>query len=177
MNVATAPAPAINLARRRDLFSSQIVLTALKQSFVMLRPDVQWTNPVMFVVEIGAVLTLLYVIQMALGFSSSAAASIGYFIALDVWRRAVPITPMDRTGAFVDCFPVHPAFPVVPAGRHPYLHFRGLLRLYSRYGPLDRSTAQGGLCHEAPAQPVTRPDRSSATRSIDNSLGGIFLHW
>jgi hypothetical protein len=29
------------------------------------------------------------------------------------------------------------------------------------------------LCHEAPALPVTRPSRSSATRSIDNSLGGI----
>ena len=28
----------------------------------------------------------------------------------------------------------------------------------------------------APALPVTRPNRSSATRSIDNSLGGIFLH-
>ena len=93
------------------------------------------------------------------------------------FQRAVPTTPMDRTGACVDCFPVHPAFPVVPAGRHPYLHFRGLLRLYSRYGPLDRSTAQGGLCHEAPTRPVTQPDRSSATRSIDNSLGGVFLHW
>ncbi len=29
----------------------------------------------------------------------------------------------------------------VSAGRHPQLHFRGLLRLYSRYGPSDRSTA------------------------------------
>src|SRR6201996_8282283 len=76
--------PAINLARRRDLFSSQIVLTAIRQSFVMLRPDVQWKNPVMFVVEIGAVLTLLYVIQAALGASSSQ-VSITYFIALDVW--------------------------------------------------------------------------------------------
>ena len=36
-------------------------------------------------------------------------------------------------------------------------HFRGLLRLHSRYGPPDRSTAQGGLCHEAPTPPVTRP--------------------
>ena len=63
------------------------------------------------------------------------------------------------------------------AGRHPHRLFRGLLRLHSRYGPLDRSTAQGGLCHEASARPVTRPSRSSATRSIDNSLGGTFLHW
>ena len=50
----------------------------------MLRPDVQWKNPVMFVVEIGAVLTLLYVIQAAAG-SSSSSVSISYFIALDVW--------------------------------------------------------------------------------------------
>ncbi len=26
-------------------------------------------------------------------------------------------------------------------GRHPHCHFRGLLRLYSRYGPPDRSAA------------------------------------
>jgi len=79
-----APAPAINLARRRDLFSSDIAMTALKQSFMMLRPDVQWKNPVMFVVEIGAALTLLYIIQSALGFSSSS-VSLTYFIALDIW--------------------------------------------------------------------------------------------
>jgi hypothetical protein len=36
---------------------------------------------------------------------------------------------------------------------------------------------QGDLCHEAPALPVTRPSRSSATRLIDNSLGGFLLHW
>jgi potassium-transporting ATPase ATP-binding subunit len=77
-------APAINLARRQDLFSSHIVLNALKQSFVTLRPNVQWKNPVMFVVEIGAILTLLYVIQGALGQSSST-VSLGYFIALDIW--------------------------------------------------------------------------------------------
>ena len=55
-----------------------------KQAFVMLRPDIQWENPVMFVVEVGAVLTLLFVIQAALGQSSSQ-VPITYFIALDVW--------------------------------------------------------------------------------------------
>jgi K+-transporting ATPase ATPase B chain len=84
MDALSASSPAINLARRRDLFSTQIVMTALKQSFLMLRPDVQWKNPVMFVVEIGAVLTLLYVLQAAFGTSSST-VSITYFIALDVW--------------------------------------------------------------------------------------------
>src|SRR5215472_15218151 len=44
-------------------------------------------------------------------------------------RRAVPITPADRTGAYVDRFPARVAFPVSLAGRHPRLHFRGLLRL------------------------------------------------
>ena len=73
--------------------------------------------------------------------------------------------------------PFHAAFPDRQAGRHPQLHFRGLLRLHSRYGPLDRSAAQGDLCHEASKRPVTQPPRPSATRSTDNSLGGSSLHW
>jgi hypothetical protein len=92
-------------------------------------------------------------------------------------RRAVPTTPADHVGARVDYFPTHAAFPKWPEGRHPHCHFRGLLGLHSRYGPPDRSAAQGDLCREAPALPVTRPSRSPATRSIDNSLGGFFLHW
>jgi K+-transporting ATPase ATPase B chain len=84
MDAVTAPTKGLNLARRRDLFSTQIVMTALKQSFFMLRPDVQWKNPVMFVVEIGAVVTLLYVFNMAFA-GVTAGASLGYFIALDVW--------------------------------------------------------------------------------------------
>jgi hypothetical protein len=93
------------------------------------------------------------------------------------FHRAVPITPVDRTGACVDCFPVRAVFPAIRSGRHPHRNFRGLLRLHSHYGPLDRSAAQCGLCHEAPIRPIARPNRSSATRSIDNSLGGTFLHW
>ncbi|MFC5474460.1 potassium-transporting ATPase subunit KdpB [Paraherbaspirillum soli] len=57
---------------------------ALKHAFVALRPDVQWKNPVMFVVEIGAVLTLVFVLQMAFGASPSQ-IPITYFIALDFW--------------------------------------------------------------------------------------------
>ena len=73
--------------------------------------------------------------------------------------------------------PPRAAFPEIQAGRRPRRLFRGLLRLHSRYGPSDRSTAQGGLCHEASARLVTQTGRSSATRSTDNSLGGTFLHW
>src|ERR1700690_3351089 len=91
------------------------------------------------------------------------------------FRRAVPTTPADRAGARVDCFPAHTAFPKWQEGRHPHCHFRGLLRLHSRYGPpvlnrLKRPLSRGS----SPAGYPTEP--SSATRSIDNSLGGIFLH-
>jgi K+-transporting ATPase ATPase B chain len=50
----------------------------------MLRPDIQWANPVMFVVEVGAFLTLLFVIAAAMGQSASQ-VPITYFIALDAW--------------------------------------------------------------------------------------------
>jgi hypothetical protein len=103
-----------------------------------------------------------------------------------------PLPRRIKTGALVDGFPARAAFPVMQAGRHPHLSFRGLLRLHSRYGPSDCSTpssaiprarargtlgsvAQGGLCHAASIQPVARPNRSSATRAIDNSLGGTSL--
>ena len=42
--------------------------------------------------------------------------------------------------------------------------------------PAGSLAAQGGLCHEAPARPVTQPNRSSATGLIDNYPGGTFLH-
>jgi hypothetical protein len=78
---------------------------------------------------------------------------------------------MDRTGASVDCFPVHPAFPDVLAGRHPYLHFRGLLRLYSRYGPLDRSTAQRRPLSRG-SDPASRPARPLVSYQINRQLSG-----
>ena len=47
------------------------------------------------------------------------------------FRRAVPTTPADRTGAHVDYFPACAAFPKWQEGRHPHCHFRGLHRLHS----------------------------------------------
>src|SRR6202795_4885528 len=70
--------------RSQRLFEPQLVRDAMKQSFVMLRPDVQWSNPVMFVVEIGAVLTLLFIVQ-ALVSTPATQVPITYFIALDFW--------------------------------------------------------------------------------------------
>jgi K+-transporting ATPase ATPase B chain len=66
------------------LLTSQTFWASLKQSIIMLRPDIQWSNPVMFVVEVGAILTLLFVINAAMGKSQSQ-IPLTYFIALDVW--------------------------------------------------------------------------------------------
>ncbi len=68
----------------KGLLEKETGLAALKQAFVMLRPDIQWKNPVMFVVEVGAFLTLLYLLQAALGKSVSE-VPISYFIWVDVW--------------------------------------------------------------------------------------------
>ena len=53
----------------------------------MLRPDIQWKNPVMFVVEVGTVLTLIYTVAKLLGLSR-ARRRIGYLLALDFWLVA-----------------------------------------------------------------------------------------
>src|SRR2546421_1867514 len=71
-------------SRQYGLFAPHLLRAALKQSFVMLRPDVQWKNPVMFVVEVGTVLSVLYTIAKAVH-PAAYAPSLGYLIALDVW--------------------------------------------------------------------------------------------
>ena len=68
--------------RRQPLLTVETTLQALKQAFIMLRPDVQWKNPVMFVVEVGAVLTFFFI------FTATSAAASRYFIALDAWLWA-----------------------------------------------------------------------------------------
>ena len=48
-----APQPPLTRrVRRTALFAPDMVKPAVKQAFVMLRPDIQWQNPVMFVVEV-----------------------------------------------------------------------------------------------------------------------------
>ncbi len=51
--------------KRKPLLDRETTVDALKQAFIMLRPDTQWKNPVMFVVEVGAFLTLLYILEVA----------------------------------------------------------------------------------------------------------------
>src|SRR5438105_2381749 len=70
-------------SRRQGLFAPDLLKAALKQSFVMLRPDIQWKNPVMFVVEVGAVLSVLFTIAAIFG--ASGRTPVTYLLALDVW--------------------------------------------------------------------------------------------
>ncbi len=73
-------------SRKAGIFDPELLKTAFRQSFIMLRPDIQWKNPVMFTVEVGAVLTVIYTIANLLGYQS--AAGIGYLLALDFWLVA-----------------------------------------------------------------------------------------
>ncbi len=72
------------ISRRQGLFAPDLLKTALARAFVMLRPDVQWKNPVMFTVEVGAILTFLYTIAKIIT-PDAYTPTIGYLIALDLW--------------------------------------------------------------------------------------------
>ena len=70
--------------KKRNILDAETALPALKQAFIMLRPDLQWNNPVMFVVEVGAILTLLFIVRAAV-WGSVSQVPLTYFIGLDVW--------------------------------------------------------------------------------------------
>jgi K+-transporting ATPase ATPase B chain len=71
------------LSKRQGLFAPELLRIALVRAFVMLRPDILWKNPVMFVVEVGTVLTLIYTIAVGCGYASQ--ASFGYLLSLTIW--------------------------------------------------------------------------------------------
>ena len=71
-------------SRRTGLFAPPLLKAALRQAFVMLRPDIQWKNPVMFVVEVGTVLTLPFTVAKLFG-GTQAQVTAGYLISLDIW--------------------------------------------------------------------------------------------
>src|SRR5205823_4981348 len=85
----TAPSPppedlklARRLSRRRGLFAPDLLKSALKRAFVMLRPDLMWKNPVMFTVEVGTVLSIFYTVYLAFNPGASL-ATLGYLIQID----------------------------------------------------------------------------------------------
>jgi|SRR5579883_629162 len=72
------------LSRRQGLFAPELLKAALRRSFVMLRPDILWKNPVMFTVEVGTALSIVYTIVKAVD-PGSTLATLGYLVALDAW--------------------------------------------------------------------------------------------
>src|ERR1700675_4443326 len=91
--IPTAPAPVPpapvdetalmpkKLVRARPLFDPDILRRALKDSVMKLNPVTLMKNPVIFVVEVGAVLVLLFLIRdIAIG-----AGGIGFEVQIDVW--------------------------------------------------------------------------------------------
>ncbi len=71
-------------SRQLSLFAPDLLKQAFGRALVMLRPDLMWKNPVMFVVEVGTALSILYTAYKAIDPGSSM-ASLGYLIALDIW--------------------------------------------------------------------------------------------
>jgi K+-transporting ATPase ATPase B chain len=77
MTTATAPAPAapapdapsaVTRARRSSVFTREIVLQAIRDSFPKLDPRLQIRNPVMFIVELGsAITTVIFFLELFRG--------------------------------------------------------------------------------------------------------------
>ncbi|OWK46397.1 potassium-transporting ATPase subunit KdpB [Fimbriiglobus ruber] len=86
MSAVTLPdlKAARRLSRKQGLFAPDLLQAALARAFVMLRPDLMWKNPVMFTVEVGTVLSVVYTVYKVF-VPASTHATLGYLIALDVW--------------------------------------------------------------------------------------------
>ena len=74
-------------SRAQSLFAPDLLKAAAGRAVVMLRPDILWKNPVMFVVEVGTALSIVYTVAKAFDPASSQ-ATLGYLIALDFWLVA-----------------------------------------------------------------------------------------
>jgi len=64
----------------RPLFDGAIVVPALWQSVVKLKPTILWRNPVMFTTGVGAVLTTL-----GIGFAAARHESLGFVVQISLW--------------------------------------------------------------------------------------------
>src|SRR5262247_3163850 len=69
--------------RARPLFDPEILKRAIRESFVKLNPRLVAKNPVMFVVEVGAALTTLFIIKDAV--TGAGNLLFGVQIALWLW--------------------------------------------------------------------------------------------
>src|SRR6201997_3454350 len=73
--------------RARPLFDPEIMRRAIRESFIKLNPVLVAKNPVMFVVEVGAALTTVFVVKDA--FTGAGGTLFGVQIALWLWFTVV----------------------------------------------------------------------------------------
>src|SRR5438034_1769175 len=88
---ASSPAPPVavdesslipkKLVRARPLLDPEILRRALKDSVLKLNPVTLMKNPVIFVVEIGAALVLLFLVRDVV----TGTGAIGFELQIDVW--------------------------------------------------------------------------------------------
>jgi K+-transporting ATPase ATPase B chain len=69
---------------RRPSFQKEIYLRAIRDSFIKLDPKQMVKNPVMFVVEVGSILTTIFWIQATFGAGSESAWFVG-MVSLWLW--------------------------------------------------------------------------------------------
>ncbi|MEX2091796.1 MAG: potassium-transporting ATPase subunit KdpB [Pirellulales bacterium] len=67
--------------KEKSLFTAQMLAPSMAQAVRMLNPRTMLRNPVMFVAELGAVLTTLVTISAAM----SGTVGVGYFLHVSVW--------------------------------------------------------------------------------------------
>src|SRR5260370_4725437 len=77
----TTPPGRLTPQRQHRFLPPGTIGPAIKQAFFVLRPDIQWKNPVMFVAEVGAFLTLGYLFHARPG-KSERPASNAHFVVL-----------------------------------------------------------------------------------------------
>ena len=71
--------------KARSLFDPEIMATATRDSFVKLDPRWQIRNPVMFTVEVGAVVTTLLFFRDLAAHASSPTSGAGFDFAISAW--------------------------------------------------------------------------------------------
>jgi K+-transporting ATPase ATPase B chain len=69
------------VSRQRSLFDRDILGPAIVASFKKLDPRVQFKNPVMFICEVGALVTLLYAARDA----GAHNGQLGFDVAISIW--------------------------------------------------------------------------------------------
>lgn len=65
----------------KNMQKAEIYKSALKESFVKLNPKLLWTNPVIFITEIGALLTTIFIIKSLF----TGAGVSGFEVQISVW--------------------------------------------------------------------------------------------